>query len=116
MKLAEAYVFGEKIMDVKYKNVVMLAIHKCIASEGCILEPMSAEIVFRGTPPASPLRRLIAVMIAYYASEDKHKRIWMDLIDVCPKEDLKHAMKVLVRIRKPTAFPSWGVAPYLEEE
>jgi len=103
-------------MDVKYKNVVMYAINKCFILHGFYFDAMTAEIVFRGTPPRSPLRRFIAVMIAYCASDDESLPLWMDLIDICPKEDLKQAMKVLIRIRQPMSDLILDITSYLEEE
>ncbi|KAF1846051.1 uncharacterized protein K460DRAFT_313111 [Cucurbitaria berberidis CBS 394.84] len=98
--LAQAYVFGEKIIDAKYKNTVVKSVLEAKESAGWNMGPESVTIVYNGTPSGSPLRRLIADNIARLAYDDSDKGIgWMSFFDGCPKEALVDAMKATVRTR-----------------
>ena len=54
--LAKAYILGEKIMDVAFKNSVMDAIVEKVG-QGTFNKKLTS-LVWDNTPPASPLRRL----------------------------------------------------------
>ncbi|KAL5371983.1 hypothetical protein PMIN06_012600 [Paraphaeosphaeria minitans] len=98
--LAEAYVFGEKIVDTKYKNAVVRTVAAAQESSQWNMGPESVDIVYSGTPSGSPLRRLIAASVARLAYDDTEKGIgWMTFIDGYSKEALADAMKATVRLR-----------------
>jgi hypothetical protein len=70
LELAKLYVFAEKVQDARTKNVVTKAflnsvwkLHKCgkwsSPHHDCV------NVVYRGTAPGSPMRRLIVDIFAY---------------------------------------------------
>jgi hypothetical protein len=98
--LAEAYVFGEKILDTKYKNVVLKGVEAAKNSSQWNMGPESVDIVYKGTAPRSPLRRLIAGSVAFLAHDDTEKGVgWMTFFEGYPKEALKDAIKAMARLR-----------------
>ncbi|KAF2993358.1 hypothetical protein E8E13_001642 [Curvularia kusanoi] len=98
--LAEAYVFGEKIVDATYKNAVVRAVAAARSSSKWNMGPESVRIVYDGTPPGSPLRRMIAESLACLAHDDAKKGVgWMSFIDGYSKEALADALKATIRFR-----------------
>ena len=116
--LAEAYVYGEKIMDAKYKNVVVETILAGIQSSGWNLGPSSVDIIYKGTPSTSSLRRFVADSVAYKAYDDSRAGVgWMDYLDAYPKEALVDAIKATVRARsRPQHHAHSDITSYLEKE
>jgi len=113
--LAEAYIFGEKIIDTQYKNAVVKAILDAQRSSRWSMGPESVSIVYEGTPSGSPVRRIIADRFAYSAYDDsKDGYGWMQFIDGYPREALADAMKLLLCLRKSDGRPEPGVESYLE--
>ncbi|KAI4933931.1 uncharacterized protein J4E92_003601 [Alternaria infectoria] len=114
--LAEAYVFGQKILDSGYKNAVVKAIFSAQMFSGWNMGPNCVTTIYEGTPPESPARRLFADKLAHSAYDDSANGFgWMQCIDGYPQEALTDAMKALLRVRKAV-----GRAPvitsYLEKE
>jgi hypothetical protein len=98
--LAEAYVFGEKIVDVRYKNAIVRATAAARDSSKWNMGPESVGIVYDGTPPGSPLRRMIAESLARLAHDDAKKGVgWMSFIDGYPREALADALKATITFR-----------------
>jgi hypothetical protein len=119
--LAEAYVFGEKIIDVRYKNAVVRAVAAAKNSSKWNMGPESVRIVYDGTPPGSPLRRMIAESLARLAHDDAKKGVgWMSFIDGYSKEALADALKATIRFRCKVNDDALKAAnlldSYLEEE
>lgn len=116
--LAKAYVFGEKIIDVKYKNAVAETMLAAIESSKWNLGPNSVDIIYKGTPSTSPIRRLIADKVAYQAHDDSRGGVgWMDFFDAYPREALVDAIKATVRVRsKPQNDYGLGIGSYLDKE
>lgn len=116
--LAEAYVFGEKVVDVKYKNVVMRTVLAARESSGWYPGLSSVRIIYRGTPSTSPLRRFIADNVACHSYDDSGKENgWMADIDGYPKEALVDAMKATVKARsRPNHKTYTCIDSYLEKE
>ncbi|KAF1979084.1 hypothetical protein BU23DRAFT_595528 [Bimuria novae-zelandiae CBS 107.79] len=116
--LAEAYVFGEEIIDAKYKNALVKTVLAAIKSFGWNLGPNSVDIIYKGTPSTSPLRRLIADSVANQAHDDSEEGFgWMDYFDAYPREALVDAIKATVRARpRPGHGTYLGISSYLEEE
>jgi len=115
--MTRAYVFGERIMDVKYKNAMFKAIfaaqdkyHLCMGTE-------SVDIVYEGTPSGSPLRRLIAADIAHKAYDDSKEGFgWMEDLESYPREALIDALQATVGARFNANIPYPSVESYLEKE
>jgi hypothetical protein len=118
LTLAEAYVFGEKIVDAKYKNAVVKTVIAAIESSQWNLGPDSVNIIYKGTPPKSPLRRLFADSVACMAFDDSKGGVgWIQFIDGYPREALADAMKATIRARpEPTLSTYRNISLYLEEE
>ena len=115
--LAEAYVFGEKIIDAKYKNAVIETIVAACIASGWNMGPESARIAYEGTPPGSSVRRLIAENIAYKAFVDSKDGVgWLQFIEGYPRYVLVDALKAMVRVRSKLSadlYPS--LDSYLEK-
>jgi hypothetical protein len=119
--LTRAYVFAEKILDVRYKNAVVKTVAVAMADSAWSMGPESVGIVYSGTPPGSLLRRLIADNIASIAYDDTEEGVgWMTFIDGYPREALVDALKATVKMRHKveTAHRSTLISlePYLELE
>lgn len=116
--LAEAYVFGEKIIDTKYKNAVMKIVLAAKEGSGWNLGPNSVDIIYKGTPSTSPLRRLVADSIASNAYDDSEEGFgWMDYFDAYPREAFVDAIKATVKARsRPGHSTCLDINSYLEEE
>lgn len=118
VELAEAYVLAERIIDVGYKNAVLKTIIAAKKSSTWNMGPESVKIVYKGTPPTSPLRRLIANSIASWADDDSNLGYgWMAFFDAYPKDALVDALKATVKARpKLKCNLHDDVSLYLEEE
>ncbi|KAH8730391.1 hypothetical protein GQ44DRAFT_644387 [Phaeosphaeriaceae sp. PMI808] len=118
IQLAEAYVFGEKIVDVKYKNTVLKTVLVAKRSYNWNLGPGSVNIIYKGTSSNSPLRRLFAESVAYQARDDSEEGYgWMEYFDGYSREALVDAIKATIRLRpkpKPLTYPCDD--SYLEKE
>ena len=114
--LAEAYVFGEMIVDIKYKNAVMETVVAARAASGWNMGPESVTIAYEGTPPASPLRRFIAESIAHKAHLNSKDSIgWAQFIEEYPRDVLVDAMKAMVKVRPAVSESCPLVDSYLEK-
>lgn len=115
--LAKAYVLGEKFLDTKYKNSVMNRIIEVRCQSGWSPGPACAEIIYEGTSPGSPARRLLADLLAYGAHDDSDETVgWMKFIEDLPREALVDAMKALVKLRRASARFDWTDESYLEKD
>jgi hypothetical protein len=75
MLLAKAYIFGDKRLDVPFKNAVLVELAQVSRASKSTPSTKILEVIFAGTCPGSPLRRLVVDMIAHYAYDedwDKH--------------------------------------------
>jgi hypothetical protein len=70
IELAQAYTFGERIIDNKYKNAVVLKLLESEQASRWILGPEAAVMIYEGTPAGSPMRRLLADLIANNVAAD----------------------------------------------
>ena len=114
--LAQAYVFGEKMMDVKYKNAVLKAIYGLTNAFSKSMGSKSVCILYDGTPSGSPLRRFIAENTAHKAWHDSEKEVgWGSYFDKCPQEALADALRAMVKIRPAKVDSLPGLHSYLEE-
>lgn len=102
--LAQAYVLGEELMDVKFKNDVLDTIIATATEASYYPIGRAVEIIYGGTPPSSPARRLMVDFLVAYASGDHS---WTDEFENCPREFLLDAMKILVMRRQPDKQRPW---------
>lgn len=57
--LANSYVLGEKLIDRRYQNAVLDTILSYCIERGTFPSNVVVRIIYRGTPPSSPARRLL---------------------------------------------------------
>ncbi|KAI4657952.1 uncharacterized protein J4E78_006342 [Alternaria triticimaculans] len=116
-QLARAYVFAERIMDVKYKNALFQAIYTAQNKFGLCMGNESVKIVYDGTPSGSPLRRLIAADVAHKAYDDlKEGGGWMEDLESYSREALIDALQATLRVRCKADAPYPSVGWYIEDE
>ncbi|CAN9470207.1 unnamed protein product [Alternaria alternata] len=115
--LAKSYVFGEKIVDVRYKNAVLQTIATAIKAFDWNMGPESVKIVYEGTPPKSSLRRLIAENVAYKAHDDSEEGVgWIQSFKKYHEDAKADMLEIIVKVRPECPDSSPGVGSYLEEE
>jgi hypothetical protein len=112
--LAKAYVLGEELMDVKFKNDVLDTIIATAIEASYYPIGEAVAIIYEGTTTSSPGRRLMVDFLVDIAQGPS----WMDEFDNCPKEFLVDAMTALVTQRKRLGQQPWEAdcRPYHEKE
>ncbi|KAI4606021.1 hypothetical protein J4E83_010288 [Alternaria metachromatica] len=117
VQIARAYVFGERMIDVKYKNALFKALFTAQDKFSVCMGAESIRIIYDGTPPGSPLRRLIAADIAHHAHDDSQIGDgWMQDMETYSRETLLEALRATVKVRDKKVSTCPGVDSYLEEE
>ena len=117
VQMTRAYIFGERIMDVKYKNAMFKAIFTAQIKFNLCMGTQSVTIVYEGTPSGSPLRRLIAADVAHHAYDDSKEGLgWMKNLESYSGEALLDALQATVRVRPKINSSYPGVESYLEKE
>ncbi|KAF2121787.1 hypothetical protein BDV96DRAFT_639873 [Lophiotrema nucula] len=121
-KLFRSYVLGEQLLDVRFKNAVMTAlIATCCHKpnrERVYFTPKDVSTIWSGTPPGSPIRKLILDAVAWVAHNGL-ERGWMGTIKACSKEVLVEFMEAVLNLRKgPTGERPWEneQSLYMEKE
>lgn len=111
--LISAYIFGEKVMDIKYKNAVLQKIMAERIPTRSIA--WAANKIYGGSPPSPPARRLMADMVADLAQKGDE---WNFVFERLNNKVLVDAMKVMVEVRRAPNTRSWMVSKvkYLEED
>lgn len=76
--LIKAFVFGEKIQDGRFRDAAIDCLIACLNSKDenrykWFPTEQGIDMVYEGTPPGSPLRRLMVDMHVYYGEES-----WFD--------------------------------------
>ncbi|KAF2252550.1 hypothetical protein BU26DRAFT_480267 [Trematosphaeria pertusa] len=119
--LTNAYLFGERMMDIKYKNAVLdqlIAVAFILATPKyqCYPPAEALRVVYKGTSPGSGARRLLADFIAYNAKEDDPE--WNQEMESYKGEMWMDVMKAMTRLRKPEPGYPWMIssAPYRQDE
>lgn len=121
VSLARAYVFREKVLDVKYKDAIVRTVAATMTDSKWSMGPESVGIFYSGTPSGSILRRSIAENIASIAYDETEKGFgWMTFIDGYPREVLVDALKATVKMghimEKPDRPYLISLGSYLEKE
>ncbi|KAJ4300774.1 hypothetical protein N0V90_002862 [Kalmusia sp. IMI 367209] len=110
--LARAYVFGEKIMDISFKNDLMAGmIALCNKSNKFPSKVMN--IIYEGTIGGSPMRRLLVDIDVNFAHEDKG---WIQDIQGYTAEALADVLLAMVAQRPATKKRPWNDTPHLYME
>jgi hypothetical protein len=113
--LAKAYVFGEKVMDTKFKTAVLL---KLIEVEDALEECPGANdaiIVYAGTPAGSPMRQLITDLAVYNADDGGS---WADYFKDIPSEAVIDVVTTMAKVRTGPSTKPYKTSPgvYTEKE
>jgi hypothetical protein len=121
VQLAKSYVYGEKIIDIMYKNMIVETIVKAISEIPRNMGSESVSIIYAGTPSGSPIRRLIADQAAYLAYDDSlYGPGWMTFFDGYPREALLDILKTMCRLRgsltRDVKLSAAFIEPYLEKK
>jgi hypothetical protein len=101
---ANAYVFGEKILDQKYKHAVLETIAGVQRTAPDFPCAEAFAIVYDGTPEGSPARRLLVDMYAYGAFDAPD---WSTEFEALPHEALADVMRATVKVRRENPARPW---------
>ena len=104
MSQANAYVFGEKMMDQRYKRAVLetiAAVQRDAPDYPCA---DAFVIIYDGTPEGSPARRLLADMYAYGAYDAPD---WNREFEMLPHEALADVMRATIKVRRENSARPW---------
>lgn len=96
LSLATAYVFGETVMDPRFKNAVVLKFLEAIDVFNWLPGPTCAAIVYGGTAEGSSMRRLLSDIVACDARSHSS---WVTEIKEYPRELLNDALIAMAEKR-----------------
>ncbi|KAH7345984.1 hypothetical protein BKA66DRAFT_576724 [Pyrenochaeta sp. MPI-SDFR-AT-0127] len=105
--LANAYVFGEKIMDRNYQKASLdtIAAYQANAPDFPCAE--SFVIIYDGTPDGSPARKLLSDMYAHGAYDAPD---WKKEYELLPHEALVDVLRATVRVRREHYERPWTLS------
>ena len=113
--LSTAYVFGEKIMDISFKNAIVSKVVDTYSVVNWSPGPVPATVVYEGTTAGSPMRRLLSYLVAFYGTNHPS---WISYFNGYPRELLVDALTAMSTVR--CVMPGHGYhglpADYLERE
>jgi hypothetical protein len=111
--LAEAYVFGEKRLDVSFKNAVLEIFAQVSTNYHWIPGPEALAVIIAGTCPSSPLRRFALDQLAHHASD---RTEWDNEVSQYSHEVAIEVLRAIVKKRQPSKV-RWEVSlkDYLEK-
>lgn len=103
--LARAYVLGEELMDIKFKNSVLDSIMAVSEEFGWSPTGETANIIFRGTPANSPARKLVVDVVAHRAFDSDN---WNEELQLCDREFLLEALREMSAVRPHLTRKLWS--------
>lgn len=112
MALARAYVFGESVMDIDFKNAVLLKVLEVERIAETVPGRSVVEIVCAGTIPGSPMWRLLVVLMADNVSSDPR---WENSFDGLPHEILVDVIKAMASLIPTKSERLLSINDYLEK-
>ncbi|KAF2661594.1 hypothetical protein K491DRAFT_710809 [Lophiostoma macrostomum CBS 122681] len=94
--LAKAYILGEVLLDTQFRNDIIDTI--VVTWEEYRHSPIGkpVAIIYEGTLPGSPARRLVSDMCAYIIHDHKS---WTDELDDCPPDFCKDVLRAIAKLR-----------------
>jgi hypothetical protein len=100
--LAKAYALGEVLLDTRFRNDVIDTI--IVTWNECRYSPIGkpVAIIYEGTPPGSPARRLVSEMCAFMFHDHPS---WMNELGHCPTDFFGDVLKVMAKFRNGTLEP-----------
>lgn len=102
--LTNAYLFGERMMDIKYKNAVLDQLIAVVEDTGKFLDAEGMNKFYEGTLPGSPARRLI---VDFCADQAEAAPSWMTNIPDFEPELLVDVLQGMLRARPPPIRQAW---------
>ena len=115
-KFIKAYIFGEKIMDVRFKNAVMCKFVSASLTLNRIPNGPQIFKLYEATLPGSPMRRLFADMVG--CANMNNAVAMTALLNACPREALIDCL-LAMNAHRPTIQPrpyTQSISKYLEKE
>jgi prefoldin beta subunit len=112
MALARAYVFGESVMDIDFKNAVLLKVLEFERSADTVPGQSVIEIVCAGAIPGSSMWRLLVDLMANNISSDPS---WANCFDDLPREILVDVIKAMAGLIPTKSGRFLSINDYLEK-
>lgn len=103
--LVHAYIFGEKVTDVEFKNDVLGDLILALDEFNTYPPTTLMILAYEKTPSESPLRRLIADFSAYTA----HEKV-TSLFNAYPKELLFDIVETMAKVRTVPKTRPWSLS------
>ncbi|KAF2025533.1 hypothetical protein EK21DRAFT_76196, partial [Setomelanomma holmii] len=91
-----AYAFGEKILDIAFKNVVLCIFMEVREETRKMPDAAVIDLIYACTPEGSSLRRFLSNLVAASLSKDP---TWITYIDQLPREALVDTCKAIAVAR-----------------
>lgn len=115
VSLAEAYAFGEEIMDVKFKNAILDSMMATAMKWNTFPGLDAVNLIYEGTTSKSPARHLLVDIHAQKAHAGKE---WNVQYGGCPKEFLVDLVSAMAGQRPASGKEPWKYAweSYHEKE
>jgi hypothetical protein len=107
--LTNAYVFGEKVVDVQYKNCVLLSLIAAMKQIGSYPEYMAINTIYEKTPVGSPARRLMRDIYASRADGKGAK--WQSQFNHLNQEVLVDIITEMSKVRLALGTSVWHKKP-----
>jgi hypothetical protein len=104
--LAQAFVLGEELMDVKFKNTIVDTFLSLEQKHSALPGAASVNIIYDGTPPSSPMRCLMLEFYAYGINDDVS---WNLVLEACSKDVL---LDLITRMSKFRARAATEARPW----
>ncbi|KAH4180985.1 hypothetical protein HBH98_135230 [Parastagonospora nodorum] len=115
-KLASAYLFGEMVMDVSFKNAIIPKFIETKTRFKIPTHPYIVDELYSGTTDSSPIRRLLADIIA--CGCDPREPTWAKYLKAIPHQAVIDSIMALAALRDPLFKPGTlaMVERYLEKD
>ncbi|EAT80612.2 hypothetical protein SNOG_12200 [Parastagonospora nodorum SN15] len=115
-KLASAYLFGEMVMDVSFKNAIIPKFIETKTRFKIPTHPYIVDELYSGTTDSSPIRRLLADIIA--CGCDPREPTWAEYLKAIPHQAVIDSMMALAALQDPLFKPVAlaMVGKYLEKD
>lgn len=115
--LSRAYVFGEKFMDMKYKNAVLRRLIETMVALKTFPRSGSTNAIYEGTPSDSPARRLSVRFYAAHPHRESDTESWTRYIEGYSRDFLVDVLKEVIKVRPAAHTCEWMEAKdYMEQE
>ncbi len=115
--LARAWIFGDKILDAKYKNAIFTILSKDKQISRFAFSPAVVNLIYENTPDGSPLRRYNAEWEANRADLDSSGRATaIECFELYSEEAVLDVLKAMVRVRPAPNKKDFDLESFFEKE